>query len=48
MEAGAYPDDPKERARIKAHILGAGAGPAMKVEEGKVRVEVEDGRKDTE
>jgi len=38
-----YPADPKERARMRAVLLGAGAGPAMRPDkDGVVRVEVED------
>jgi hypothetical protein len=42
MEKGAYPDDPMERMRIKAFILGAGAGAAMQPgPDGKIRIGVE-------
>ena len=41
VEKGAYPDDPDERCRIKAHILGAGAAVGK---QGPVKVEVDDGK----
>ena len=38
-----WPADPKERVRMRALMLGAGAGPAMRPDkDGVVRVEVED------
>jgi hypothetical protein len=37
-----YPADPRERARIRALMLGAGAGPAMRPDpDGKIRITVE-------
>ena len=42
LQMGSYPDDLKERQNIKAHILGAGAGSAMRVENGAVKIEVKD------
>lgn len=42
MQRGLYPSDPKERLKIKMHILGAGAGCAMKAENGVVKITVED------
>jgi hypothetical protein len=37
----AYPDDPDERRKIKAYILGGGAAFGKS---GSVKVEVEDGK----
>jgi hypothetical protein len=38
---GTYPDDPRQRDRIKAFILGSGTSP--KVRDGVVKVEVSHG-----
>jgi len=39
-----WPDDPAERRRMQAFMLGAGAGPAMRPgSDGKIHIEIEGG-----